>query len=384
MDDEKRTIDNREVKTAIHIGNKEILYAENLSLDEPYMVCNCQWDNPLGIQVYTEAAVGTDYLEVMTEFLGRVSDQVQRVRDQRAERGVSDVPLTASDCIPGSSSAHYANQLVVIKPEIMISSARTADEQLFYATHGNGCNPEARGHAVFCKNLFTGKSVRWERYDVAGIIQPDKIPEWARQRLQEMGIAAPKPDPAKVYMASLAEARENGELEAYRESDRLNHACAASMQQAINDSHKGNYHYDFPAALKSVTEEYGTERVHVVLAHTVMRKEYDGRFSHANKEWAKSVPLPELTGDQRSYYGCEAHPAILDGFINRVREQQRELAGQTKSVLDHQKEPDRNTHTATEQQREKRPSVIKPLQEQAKAKQPHITKKGPDKKDPER
>jgi hypothetical protein len=31
MDDEKRTIDNREVKHIIHIGDKEILYAENLS-----------------------------------------------------------------------------------------------------------------------------------------------------------------------------------------------------------------------------------------------------------------------------------------------------------------------------------------------------------------
>jgi hypothetical protein len=357
MDDEQRTIDNREVKHAIHIGDKEILYAENLSLSEPYMVCNCQWDNPLGLQVYTEAAVGTDYLEAMAEFLDRVSDQVQRVRDQRAERGVSDIPLTASDCIPESNTAHYENQLVVIKPEIMIPSARTADEQLFYATHGNGCNPEARGQAVFCKDLFTGKTVRWERYDVAGIIQTEKIPEWAHQRLQEMDITARKPDPAKVYIASLAEARENGELEAYRESDRLNHACAESMKQAIYDSHSGNNHYDLPAALKSVTGEYGTERVHVVLAHTVMNKDYDGRFSRENKEWAKSVPLPQLT-NQNPYYGCEAHPALLDGFINRVREQQR--------------------------QRERKPSVIKPLQEHAKVKQPRTPKKDTIQKDMER
>ena len=347
MDEEKRTIDNREVKHAIHIGNREILYAENLSLNEPYMVCNCQWDNPLGIHVYTAAAVSTDYLEVMREFLDRASAEVQRVRNQRAERGVSDVPLTASDCIPGSNHAHYENQLVVIKPEIMIPSARTSDEQLLYATHGNGCNPEARGQAVFCKDLFKGKTVRWERYDVAGIIQPDKIPEWAHQRLEEMGITIDKAKNPKVYMATLAEARENGELDMYRESQRLNHACAESIKQAISDSYQEDYHYDLPAALKSVTEEYGTERVHVVLAHTVMYKDYDGRFSQTNKEWAKSIMLPQLTGDHRSYYGCETHPAILDGFIDRVREQQRE----------------------------RKPSVIKPLQEQAQAKQPRIQKK---------
>ena len=126
------------------------------------------------------------------------------------------------------------------------------------------------------------------------------------------------------------------------------------------------------------------ERVHVVLAHTVMYKDYDGRFSHTNKEWAKSIMLPQLTGDHRSYYGCETHPAILDGFINRVREQQRDLAEHTHSAPEHQKEADRTTRTAPDHHREKKPSVIKPLQEQAKTKQPRIPKKDTVKKDLER
>jgi hypothetical protein len=31
--------------------------------------------------------------------------------------------------------------------------------------------------------------VRWDRQDVAGVIQPERIPAWAHQRLQEMGIS---------------------------------------------------------------------------------------------------------------------------------------------------------------------------------------------------
>ena len=342
MAEEKRKIQNYEVKNTIHIGGKEVILAEDLTSEAPYMVCNCQWDNPLGIDVYDKAVFGTDYLEAITEFLGRVSAEVQHVQGQRTERGISNEPLTASDCIPGSTGASYSNQLVVIRPECMIASARTADEQLFFATGGFGCNPEARGQAVYCKNLFSGKTVRWERHDVAGIILPERIPAWAHQRLQEMGIAQEKPVPTTVYMASVEEARQNGELEAYRESRKLNEACAQSIQKAINDSHDGQHRYDMAAALRTVTAEYGTERVHVVLANTVDYKDYDGRFSRENKQWAQGIQLPRLTKEQRASFVCEAHPALLDGFLNTVRKQQQE---KRPSVMDRLHAPVKQTTT---------------------------------------
>jgi len=339
VSDGKRMIQDYEVKNAIHIGGKEIILAEDMTSKDPYMVCNCQWDNPLGIDVYDKVLTGTDYLEAMTEFLGRVSSEIQRIRDQRAERGVSSEPLTASDCVPGSNGAHYENQLVVIKPETMIASARTADEQLFLATGGFGCNPDARGQAVFCKNLFTGKSVRWERHDIAGIIQPERIPAWAQQRLPEMGTTLEKPAPLKVYMASGEEARQNGELPAWRESRKLNQACAKGIQKAISESHNGQYSYDLARALKTVTAEFGKERVHVVLANTVDYNNYDGRFSHENKQWAQSVQLPQLTKEQRAAFVCETHPAILDGFIHTMRKQQQEKRPSVTAQLHAPKKP---------------------------------------------
>lgn len=339
VDDEKRMIQSYEVKTAIHIGGKEIVLAENLASSEPYMVCNCQWDNPLGADIYDKAEASADYIEAMTEFLGRVASEVERLQDRRTERGVTGEPLTAADCIPGSSSANYENQLVVIKPDKMVASARTADEQLLFAVSGNGCSPDARGRAVFCKNLFTGETVRWERTDVTGIILPDRIPAWAHEKLQGLGIAIKLPDPPKVYMASLAEARQIGELEAYRESQRLNATCAEGIKKAINDSHNGQYSYDMAAALKAVTAEFGTERVHVVLANTVQYMDYDGRFSHENKQWAQGVQLPQLTKEQRADFVCGAHPALLDGFLNTVRKQQQEKRPSVTHLLKAQPKP---------------------------------------------
>ena len=183
MDEEKRLIQGYEVKTAIHISGKEVIFAENPAATEPYMVCNCKWDNPFSVEIFEQAVVGENYLEMMSDFLDRVSHEIQAIAKQREARGVSHVPLTVKDCIENSHRENYIGKLVVIKPENMAPAARTADSQLLLAMSGNGCNPKARGSAVFCKNLFTGKDTRWERHDVAGIIHPDHIPPWAHEKL---------------------------------------------------------------------------------------------------------------------------------------------------------------------------------------------------------
>ena len=65
-DEEKRMIENYEVKTAIHIGGKEIIFAEDIKAELPYMVCDCQWDNPLGIDEYRNAIGSDNYIKIMT------------------------------------------------------------------------------------------------------------------------------------------------------------------------------------------------------------------------------------------------------------------------------------------------------------------------------
>lgn len=132
-----------------------------------------------------------------------------------------------------------------------------------------------------------------------------------------------------VYPFSADVARQNGELDLYRESNRLHRSCAQAIDAAIHDSNYKLFHYDLTAAARSVISEYGAGRVQWVLAHTVQSKEWDGRFSYDNKEWAKGFDIPEI---KFSGYAAEAHPAILDGFINQVRKilQEREKS----SVLD--------------------------------------------------
>lgn len=186
MSDEKRMADSYEVTAAVKIDSTEVVLAEDTKADMPYMVANCKPPNFLGIREYTEIVVGDDYLVMLNEFTRRITEFVTVAQTEREERGISNVPLTAADCIPGSKDADYTNQVVVIKAESLTPSARTADNQIVYAWNGNGCRPNARGTAVYATALFSGEKARWERYDVAGIIDPVKMPDWAKEKLAEL------------------------------------------------------------------------------------------------------------------------------------------------------------------------------------------------------
>ena len=49
-----------------------------------------------------------------------------------------------------------------------------------------GASANSRGSAVFCTNLHTGKSTRYERMDVMGEVKPERLPEWAKEKAQEL------------------------------------------------------------------------------------------------------------------------------------------------------------------------------------------------------
>ena len=123
-----------------------------------------------------------------------------------------------------------------------------------------------------------------------------------------------------IYPHSAAYAREHGELKQYRASNNVNRQCKESIEAAVREHFDGMYlSHD---AAKGVIETYGMERVSMVLSNTVQLQDWDGRYSRRNKEWAKTIPNdnPETV---RCGYALNSHPAVLDGFIDLVREEQQ-------------------------------------------------------------
>lgn len=120
----------------------------------------------------------------------------------------------------------------------------------------------------------------------------------------------------KIYPHPLEYAKENGGLEAYWGSAKINRECAAAIDQAISASHYDQYHYNLPNALAAVTEEYGLDRVAWVMADVIQANESDGRYSRVNKEWAQDYAVPR---EKIPNFTLQSHPTVLNGFADRVR-----------------------------------------------------------------
>ncbi len=151
-----------------------------------------------------------------------------------------------------------------------------------------------------------------------------------------------------IYRNTGEYARDHGELEQLRASNRANVACREAIEEAIRQNFDGMYLQ--AGAAKPVIQEFGAERVLYVLANTVQRKDRDGRFSRSNKERAQTVTIPAdvvMGTDRRIYFVVESHPAVLDGFIHMARAEVKAMQKEAAKESVHEKlhKPSRPSHS---------------------------------------
>ena len=156
-----------------------------------------------------------------------------------------------------------------------------------------------------------------------------------------------------VYSETAAHAREHGEREQYNASMQANIMCRTAIEDAIHDHYRDN-RLD-PAGAQEVLKRFGVERTCYVLAATVQDKDWDGRISSSNKQWAKEFEIPQdktawNSVSYRRFVVGNAHPGLIDLFVNQVRKE-------------------------VEQMRERKPSVLKKLKDAQAAEAPKTTPK---------
>ena len=156
-----------------------------------------------------------------------------------------------------------------------------------------------------------------------------------------------------VYNKTAAHAEEHGERDQYRESMQANIMCRTAIEDAIHDHYRDN-RLD-PIGVQDVLKRFGVERTCYVLAATVQDKDWDGRISTSNKQWAKGIEIPQdktawNSASYRRFVVGNAHPGLVDLFINQVRKE-------------------------VEQMRERKPSVLKKLKDAQAAEAPKTTPK---------
>lgn len=137
-----------------------------------------------------------------------------------------------------------------------------------------------------------------------------------------------KPEAVPLYPHTADYAREHGELDQYRASNRANVQCKEAIEAAVRE-HFDGMHLSHDAA-SGVIQTYGLERVMHVLANTVQLHGWDNRYSRRNKEWADTIPNHN-SDSARLSYALISHPAVLNGMIDLVREEyQRSRAAEEK------------------------------------------------------
>lgn len=124
------------------------------------------------------------------------------------------------------------------------------------------------------------------------------------------------------YDKSLDYAKENGELDKWRESMWENRRCAKEIENLIAEFHDGTY-LASDSVIDGALKQFSEERVTLVLASTVQNKSWDGRFSQSNKDWAAGIDIPD--NGKGHEIQSNAHPALLDGVINNYRKHLIEL-----------------------------------------------------------
>ncbi|MDR1604070.1 MAG: hypothetical protein LBS10_04675 [Gracilibacteraceae bacterium] len=120
-----RTIEGYEIIHSIQLDDGEVIFADNPAADARYMVCDCAWDNPFGVDIHSNAVGSADYFEMMKEFAHRLSGRVAAIAAEREARGIPFQTLTADDCQP-VKDVDLEGRVVVLNPQSLAPEFRSS------------------------------------------------------------------------------------------------------------------------------------------------------------------------------------------------------------------------------------------------------------------
>ena len=92
----------------------------------------------------------------------------------------------AEHCVGDRAKQDFTGKVLVLSPEALREQYWGQDYQLLYARSGFGCAPHSSGRAVFATCLSDGETARWNREDFTGVLDEEYLPDWAREKLEEL------------------------------------------------------------------------------------------------------------------------------------------------------------------------------------------------------
>ena len=184
MENEKRKVGDYTVLCAVNIGSREIILAENEQSTNGERFLCCYGERNDIFEKFTECAVGDDYIDAALFFAERIKKDAEQFRTEVEKLDIPVTVITQADCIPDHYKNDINGKIIAINPAVLKPEYQRADRQLYLVTGGFGASANARGSAVFCRNLYDGKDTRYERMDVLGEVKPECMPDWAKEKAE--------------------------------------------------------------------------------------------------------------------------------------------------------------------------------------------------------
>lgn len=163
------------------MGNKTIILAENKKANDRFITG--EYFNNGIIHSIENALVSDNYIDIVEEYLKKCSKQLEWVRDNiPKDMGV----ITKEDCIPADYKTDVNNKVIALKVDTLRREYQSADSQLCLVTGGNGAYANSRGRKIFVTCLYSKEHFYVYREDIEGIVEKDKLPKWAEDKLKEI------------------------------------------------------------------------------------------------------------------------------------------------------------------------------------------------------
>ena len=183
---QKEVIGDYEVLASVHVGEKEVVIGEKEPNNDGLRFMCGYMERTDIFNLCNECVYSDDYIEIAHLFGSRIKEAAELFKNKDKELGIPVTVITEKDCIPDHYSHDINGKVIAIDPKVLKPEFQRADKQLYLVTGGFGASANSRGSAVFCTNLLTGKSTRYERMDVMGEVKPECMPEWAKRKLETM------------------------------------------------------------------------------------------------------------------------------------------------------------------------------------------------------
>jgi len=183
---EKEIIEGYEIKYSMRLGGKR--FAFGIHTDPTHK--NKYFEGVITtneIFVNYEGYASDDYFEVMYKLIDNMSQELEIMEQKREAIGMEDVScLQRDDLIPVSGDESIVGKVVAIDEKYLNDGYKDISHQLYLTDSGFGAEGGGRGRACFCWNLYTQTRDRIERYEVIGVVPPDKLPPFAKETLAKI------------------------------------------------------------------------------------------------------------------------------------------------------------------------------------------------------